>query len=304
VTVIDVRLLQSALKQQGFWGADPITCLYDARTARLMKPAIERIEEKARESLTGDLFLSAHGIEDGELDDATVIHPSADRSSISIEPSSVYDRALQTFRSRVTLQPCGSGPGTAVSSESVVSGAPTFEPAPAPPRNFNGDTPDALCFCVGRLAQGLWALGVLESPEHDGWDNEVAQAWMDATQAFLGFIPPVTGRVGDRFIWAHFAGDGASSHEEALASFRPLQNRISAARTEQDLTPGPDCCPPREGSFAVAERRIIEAPEGEGEVVEVQEESAKPFPWLAVGLGVTAFGGGLWWALKRKGPRR
>jgi hypothetical protein len=304
MTVIDVRLLQSALKQQGFWGADPITCVYDSRTDDLTWRLIRLVEERARESITGDLFLSSHGIGEGELDDVTVIHASPDRRSISIEPSFVYNRALTTLRDQITLRDCPStGPGTVVSTESVVSGAPTFEPAPTPPTNFNGDTPDALCFCVARLANGLWALGVLESPDHDGWDNEVAQAWIDATQSFLGFIPPVTGRIGDRFIFAHFSADGASSHEEALASFRPLQNRISSARTEQDLIPPPDCCPPREGSFATAERRIAEVPEGEGGVVDVEETSPKPFPWLAVGLGVTAFGGGLWWSLKRRKRR-
>lgn len=302
MTVIDVRLLQSALRQQGFWPrAEPLTCLYDQRTADLLPGAIRKIEERARDSIIGDLFLDAQGIGEGELDEATEVHPNADRSQVTIEPSAVYDRALEQFRSRVTLQPCG--PGTTVAqTSSTPRTAPTFEPAPTPPSNFNGDTPDSLCLCVRRLADGLYAMAYLESPEHDGWDNEMAQAWIDACQIHLGFIPPVTGRIGDRYVYAHFSSEGASSHEEALASFRPLQRVITAARNEQGITPPPECCPPREGSFAVAESQDL--PEGEGGVVEMQEQAPKKDYGLAIGLGALAFGGSLWWAMKRKGKRR
>ena len=149
---------------------------------------------------------------------------------------------------------------------------------------------------VPRLASGLFALDAMETglePEPDlsfrsaRWDDELATSFVYQTKRVLGFVPSVTGRKGDSYIYVH-----ASTER-----FKPFQDAVNQARNQLGIAapadPAARRAPPEVG--VVAEEETTE-----------EVALASPVPatgrWIAIGL--TAIGGLYWWWKKGRRRRR
>lgn len=274
----------------------PLTCVWDTYTEARARAAAAYAEAKRQNSPI--LACTIYGLCDRiRIDKLTV---SADRKTIWVEPKAVWDVVKRNGEDQIRehgMRPCASVETTTQSGGETSTGSPasststsTTSPEPEAVADFSGDTEDAVRLDVARLASGLFALGLLEGPFAMAvWDQDIADAYVYAAQLHLGYIPAVTGRLGDECIFVHMRG--ATSKAEALAEFLPLQEAFNEARQGLNIRPPADRCIERQiaRTAAAAEEAAAVAP----------AEAGMGLGGLLIAGGIVGAGVGLWWLSRR-----